>query len=654
MAGNIRFHNKFHAYTHYTDPVPGIPDSAMDPIASKEFPFLGHMYVAGCLSARGWLDDDGICRKFLFDPDPIDCRPVKICGDHMEGALHYSHIEYYKQPDFDPLRLEIDFRRDTFKTIVCSTDEYHIMPISLSAGCVTSTRFINPSANGDVSLAFHPYVQWLNPRPCILSGGEQAILSMTSFSHVLSDVMCIWKENETEHETPLVDYSPTITYHTDYLYYNIDTCAPILYKFILDDFVDIARLDLNGSPILLCEDKGDLIWDEVSMPILSAGPFSAVDIPGVYELYHTFPARTKGRNIVNITRAKELLDMSNRISFNTVYSKKYNGCLYDIKYVGMGSIFFNVAAAGADIEKGKPPVTRPKLDKVIIGQSAYLPANGDYIHDLGYYDSNYVGSSQLKQTVINDRIWTKLVRPHDPAYSATEPRYYTLERHQRAARSFWMLKSPFGEPLYKNFHTNYNGYEKYPLQNAWEAIHTDVSGTVIRAYLENTIAQTYDGVSYSPGSRYYVTDGYIPLAHTGDNYGTCFKDWDTYFVPQTKVYLVPEDTASTDLPDPVHSIAIPGGNQTVTGPTLIIAHPLSVSTSQPWNQRYYPTQPVRLYTDPGDQELPGKYTTTNKGAKSITTDALSAGGTYTIVDKKIATLTTTGRTALTLTLSCFP
>ena len=112
MAGNIRFHNKFHAYTHYTDPVPGLPGSAMDPIASKTAPFLGNMYVAGCLSARGWLDEDGVCRKFLFEAEPINCRPAQICGDHMEGALHYSHTTYSDLSTFDPLRLEIDFNVD--------------------------------------------------------------------------------------------------------------------------------------------------------------------------------------------------------------------------------------------------------------------------------------------------------------------------------------------------------------------------------------------------------------------------------------------------------------------------------------------------------------------------------------------------------------
>lgn len=36
-----RFHNKIHSATHYTIPVSGIPDSATDPIASPEAPFIG-------------------------------------------------------------------------------------------------------------------------------------------------------------------------------------------------------------------------------------------------------------------------------------------------------------------------------------------------------------------------------------------------------------------------------------------------------------------------------------------------------------------------------------------------------------------------------------------------------------------------------------
>ena len=52
MAGNARFHNKFHRRGHHTDPSTGYPDSGTDPIASQAEPFLGDFYLDGSLSAN--------------------------------------------------------------------------------------------------------------------------------------------------------------------------------------------------------------------------------------------------------------------------------------------------------------------------------------------------------------------------------------------------------------------------------------------------------------------------------------------------------------------------------------------------------------------------------------------------------------------------
>jgi hypothetical protein len=41
---NAIFHNKWHGFNHYTVPIEGFPDSATDPIASKEYPFKGIFY----------------------------------------------------------------------------------------------------------------------------------------------------------------------------------------------------------------------------------------------------------------------------------------------------------------------------------------------------------------------------------------------------------------------------------------------------------------------------------------------------------------------------------------------------------------------------------------------------------------------------------
>jgi len=49
--GNFIYHNKWHSFNHHTVPSPGYPDSAMDPIASQEFPFLGFFFNSIPLSS---------------------------------------------------------------------------------------------------------------------------------------------------------------------------------------------------------------------------------------------------------------------------------------------------------------------------------------------------------------------------------------------------------------------------------------------------------------------------------------------------------------------------------------------------------------------------------------------------------------------------
>lgn len=56
MAGNARFHDKFHRKNHHTNPTVGYADSATDPIASPSEPFQGDFVVNGKLSASSGID----------------------------------------------------------------------------------------------------------------------------------------------------------------------------------------------------------------------------------------------------------------------------------------------------------------------------------------------------------------------------------------------------------------------------------------------------------------------------------------------------------------------------------------------------------------------------------------------------------------------
>ena len=51
MAGTSRFHDKLHRANHHSVVSPGLPDSAYDPIASKDHPFRGDFVLSGALSA---------------------------------------------------------------------------------------------------------------------------------------------------------------------------------------------------------------------------------------------------------------------------------------------------------------------------------------------------------------------------------------------------------------------------------------------------------------------------------------------------------------------------------------------------------------------------------------------------------------------------
>lgn len=67
MASNARFHNKWHRRNHHSIPSVGYPDSASDPIASREEPFLGDFIISGNLSASKnlYVDQDATIQGSL-------------------------------------------------------------------------------------------------------------------------------------------------------------------------------------------------------------------------------------------------------------------------------------------------------------------------------------------------------------------------------------------------------------------------------------------------------------------------------------------------------------------------------------------------------------------------------------------------------------
>ena len=68
MAGNRKFHNKFHSANHHTLPSPHIIDSGLDPLASHDFPFIGDFVLNGTVSSsNNYLLNGGGKRATTLD-----------------------------------------------------------------------------------------------------------------------------------------------------------------------------------------------------------------------------------------------------------------------------------------------------------------------------------------------------------------------------------------------------------------------------------------------------------------------------------------------------------------------------------------------------------------------------------------------------------
>lgn len=219
----VKYHNYVHGPVHYTTsvdaigtpelsayglrPIPGLSGTAEDRIASKEDPFLGHMFIQGCVSASGWLSDDGRCVKLAKVQPPSGCnRGVDLCGDHMKGALHMSHLTLTDNPEltgYDFRNGEISFKLDksTFKTVFINYDRpfsnvLHIQPTHIKPGCVSTIcfKFGATGPKGYCKLTFHPGMKWLTQRPTYVTKQFPGYLSLESYGDTVEDVYCSYRE----------------------------------------------------------------------------------------------------------------------------------------------------------------------------------------------------------------------------------------------------------------------------------------------------------------------------------------------------------------------------------------------------------------------------------------------------------------------------
>lgn len=226
MIGNdlVKYHNYMHGPVHYSADVAtfplsdwgitqqqkdifikSFPGASEDSFASQEHPFSGTMFIQGCVSAKGWLNDEGECVKLATRPI-TGCKKVEACGDHMRGPLHFSHQDLtiaktLSTYDFRNAEVDFDVNKNTFKTVVCDwsyefSNELHITPKNMKPGCVSTLRIIVPpdAPKSYIKLAFHPDMRWLNSRPIWVLQGFEAIISFECYGTRVRDVYCSYRE----------------------------------------------------------------------------------------------------------------------------------------------------------------------------------------------------------------------------------------------------------------------------------------------------------------------------------------------------------------------------------------------------------------------------------------------------------------------------
>lgn len=101
-----RFHNKYHRHNHHSLPTAGEPDSAHDPIASKDDPFKGEFHVDGQLSAVSGsfdklsvLNELTVSGKANFKGEVNIDLPITTIYEHLMIVPELTTPDYYFKVD---------------------------------------------------------------------------------------------------------------------------------------------------------------------------------------------------------------------------------------------------------------------------------------------------------------------------------------------------------------------------------------------------------------------------------------------------------------------------------------------------------------------------------------------------------------------------
>ena len=164
MAGNRKFHNKFHSANHHTLPSPHIIDSGLDPLASHDFPFIGDFVLNGTVSSsNNYLLNGGGKRATTLDsvehglPVPAGWNvfrdstyfdgDVTITGNLSAlGELTYLHTQVHVT---SATEIEVQADNSNGKTVGLLVDQHGSNDVVHIKNDGQSTLLITGSAAND-------------------------------------------------------------------------------------------------------------------------------------------------------------------------------------------------------------------------------------------------------------------------------------------------------------------------------------------------------------------------------------------------------------------------------------------------------------------------------------------------------------------------
>ena len=141
-----RFHNKYHRHNHHSLPTAGEPDSAHDPIASKDSPFKGEFHVDGALSAvSASVKDLSVTNNLTVSGKATFEGKVDI---HIPPSMIYEHLLLFPKATTDDYYFKIDssFNKFPLMEVYLNGNTAFMITTAMDVGIGTS----NPQAKLDV------------------------------------------------------------------------------------------------------------------------------------------------------------------------------------------------------------------------------------------------------------------------------------------------------------------------------------------------------------------------------------------------------------------------------------------------------------------------------------------------------------------------